>query len=115
MVLVEQLYRGIARSTGARLIVDSSKEPHYSWILRQATDLDVRFLHLVRDPRAVAMSWRRPRAEPGLGGAATMELRLGGVCRRDAAGCAGVRPGAPLRAQRRRPGTCHGLLEESAD
>ncbi len=73
--VVERLYRAIGRSTGARLIVDSSKEPHYSYILREATELDVYFLHLVRDPRAVGMSWRRPRREAGLDGDARMERR----------------------------------------
>lgn len=72
---VERLYRGIAQSTGCRLIVDSSKEPHYSYILREGTGLDVSFLHLVRDPRAVGLSWSRARAEPGLGAGATMERR----------------------------------------
>lgn len=73
--VVEAMYRSIAAVTGCRVIVDSSKEPHYSWILRDRTDLDISFLHLVRDPRAVAHSWRRRRAETGLSGAAQMENR----------------------------------------
>src|SRR6202020_2298203 len=31
---VEKLYHGIAEATGSRVIIDSSKEPHYSYILR---------------------------------------------------------------------------------
>jgi hypothetical protein len=63
--VVERFYSAISDVTDARLIVDSSKEPHYSYILREETDLDVYFLHLVRDPRAVGMSWLRPRPELG--------------------------------------------------
>ena len=52
-------YAGIARTTGSRVVVDSSKIPLYAAWLRQAPDLDVYFLHLIRDPRAVAYSWSR--------------------------------------------------------
>lgn len=65
--VIERLYNSIAETTGARLIVDSSKEPHYSYILRETTDLDIYFLHLVRDPRAVGSSWLRARPELGYG------------------------------------------------
>jgi hypothetical protein len=71
----QRLYREVADLTGSRLLVDSSKEPHYSWILRQQPGLDVHFLHLVRDPRAIAHSWQRVRQERGFGGAATMARR----------------------------------------
>lgn len=72
---IGRLYRAITDVTGACLLVDSSKEPHYSSILRGRHELDVRFAHLVRDPRAVAFSWGRTRREPGLDGAAMMERR----------------------------------------
>lgn len=64
--VVERLYRSMACVAGAEVIVDSSKEPHYSYLLREGTDLDVYFLHLVRDPRAVGHAWRKHRREPGL-------------------------------------------------
>jgi hypothetical protein len=73
--VVELVYRSLADSSGATLIVDSSKEPHYSYILRERTGLPVYFLHLVRDPRAVGMSWRRSRTERGLDGGVQMERR----------------------------------------
>jgi hypothetical protein len=66
--VVERLYGAIASTTGARVIVDSSKEPHYSWILRQRPALDLYVLHLVRDPRAVANAWRKRREQAGLPG-----------------------------------------------
>jgi Sulfotransferase domain len=73
--VIERVYRALAAVTGARLIVDTSKEPHYSYILREATNLDVYFLHLVRDPRAVGYSWRQRRIDPGLDGDVARERR----------------------------------------
>jgi len=73
---VERLYHGIASATDSRVIVDSSKEPHYSYILRSRPSLDVFFLHLVRDPRAVAHSWRaHHKKETGLSYDSWMESR----------------------------------------
>ena len=69
------LYRNLAELTGARLIVDSSKEPHYSSILASRPELDVRFLHLVRHPVATAYSWGRRRRELGFGAGHDMEQR----------------------------------------
>lgn len=51
------LYRAIASVSGARVIVDSSKSPTYLHILRGVPGVDVAWLHLVRDPRAVSYSW----------------------------------------------------------
>lgn len=59
---IGKLYRGIVEATGARVIVDSSKIPLYGTWLRQVPGLDVHFLHLIRDPRAVAFSWSREKA-----------------------------------------------------
>jgi hypothetical protein len=64
------LYRAIRDRTGARLIVDSSKRAGNAAVLRLVPGLDVRYVHLLRDPRAVAYSWRR-RSEPGHGPVAT--------------------------------------------
>ena len=73
--VVERLYNAVGEVTGCRVFVDSSKEPHYSMILRERTDLDIRFLHLVRDPRAIGHSWSRRRSETGLRDAVEMERR----------------------------------------
>ena len=69
------LYRNLAAITGAQLIVDSSKEPHYSSILASRPELDLRFLHLVRNPVATAYSWGRRRTELGFGVGHEMERR----------------------------------------
>jgi hypothetical protein len=62
------LYRALQAETGCRVIVDSSKSPAYGRVLAGIPGLDVRVVHLVRDPRAVAYSWVRKklqRDEPG--------------------------------------------------
>jgi len=67
MDAIERLYRSIARATGARVIVDSSKWPTYAFLLSNLESIDLHVLHLVRDPRACAFSWRRTReTEPGV-------------------------------------------------
>ena len=61
---LERLYGAIAEVSGARWIVDSSKEPHQAWVLREATTVDLHVVHQVRDSRAVAFSWRRRKPRP---------------------------------------------------
>jgi hypothetical protein len=61
------LYHSIARATGARVIVDSSKQPADAALLGRLKGIEPYFLHLVRDPRAVAYSWQRRKASPGEG------------------------------------------------
>jgi hypothetical protein len=62
---VERLYRAVANETGA-MVVDSSKLPTYCFLLHQVPSLRVRVVHLVRDPRATAHSWKRLRATGAL-------------------------------------------------
>jgi hypothetical protein len=57
---VGALYRAMASVSGARFLVDSTKDPQHLYVLRLA-GIDVRVAHLVRDSRAVAFSWRRVR------------------------------------------------------
>jgi hypothetical protein len=54
-----RLYRAIAAVTGARVIVDTSKFAAYAYLLDGIPELDLRFVHLVRDSRAVAFSQGR--------------------------------------------------------
>jgi hypothetical protein len=60
------LYRAIAEVCGCDVLVDSSKLPGEALVLAGIPGIDVRVVHLVRDARAVAHSWRRNRRDPGL-------------------------------------------------
>lgn len=64
---LRRLYGAIHEVTGSRLIVDSSKVPSYGAFLARVSGLDVRVLHLVRDPRAVAYSWLRKKMQRDVG------------------------------------------------
>jgi sulfotransferase family protein len=56
---LERLYLAIHESTGARVIVDSSKISTYAMLLRRIPGIDLRIVHLVRDPRGVVYSWQK--------------------------------------------------------
>jgi SAM-dependent methyltransferase len=58
------LYGAIQEVSGARFLIDSTKDPQHAYILRTVPGFDVRMLHLVRDSRAVAYSWGRVRSRP---------------------------------------------------
>lgn len=59
-----RLYESIATATQSGVVVDSSKLPSYAWMLTQVPGIDVRVVHLVRDPRAAAWSWLRKKELP---------------------------------------------------
>jgi len=52
----EKVYRNILAHTGKKVIFDSSKVPDRAEVLLQNSNLDIIFLHLVRDGRGVAYS-----------------------------------------------------------
>lgn len=55
------LYEGIRLTSKARVIVDSSKFPSDAILAAGLPGVDLHVLHMVRDPRAVAFSWRRKK------------------------------------------------------
>ncbi|MFY1636938.1 sulfotransferase domain-containing protein [Solwaraspora sp. WMMB335] len=63
-----RIYSAAAAVTGAHTVVDSSKHVGQAFCLRWASDLDLRVLHLVRDPRGVAHSWTKQVHDPESGG-----------------------------------------------
>lgn len=72
---LRHLYLAIAEVSGARCIVDSSKLPTYGYQLQGVEGLDVRFVHLVRDPRAAAFSWTRAKPVADRPGGPHMQQR----------------------------------------
>lgn len=56
--VMAQVYAAIAEVTGCRTVVDSSKRPSYALVVRDLPGSESYFVHLVRDPRASAYSWR---------------------------------------------------------
>ena len=53
------LVESVREVCGARVFLDSSKEPHRLKFLLRAPSLSVKVIHLVRDGRGVAASYRR--------------------------------------------------------
>lgn len=70
-----RVYAAAAAVSQAPVIVDSSKNPGLALSLRWSREVDLRLVHLVRDPRGVAYSWTRQRASGERGGGAMM-LRM---------------------------------------
>lgn len=57
-----RLLGDVADVAGADVVVDSSKLPTHAALLATADLIDLRVVHLLRDPRATAWSWQRRRA-----------------------------------------------------
>jgi len=63
-----EILRNLQTTTGCRVVVDSSKRPQHGYVLGLNPDVDLHILHLVRDPRGVAHSWKRKRVYSEDGG-----------------------------------------------
>lgn len=61
--VANDLYRAVADVTGSRVVVDSSKLPSDAALLGSLPDVSPYFVHVVRDPRAVAHSWQRVKVD----------------------------------------------------
>jgi hypothetical protein len=59
-----RLYGAIRSVSDSRVVVDTSKEPAYGYALGMVPGIDLRVLHLVRDPRAAAYSWAKKKRQP---------------------------------------------------
>ncbi len=60
--ILDSLYNSIGAVADADIIIDASKTPPYALNLLTNENVDLYFIHLIRDPRAVAYSWSRKRA-----------------------------------------------------
>ena len=59
-----KLYQAIHKISGCEFIIDSSKNTAYGFVLANIPQIDLFTVHLVRDSRAVAYSWRREKVRP---------------------------------------------------
>jgi hypothetical protein len=60
---LRRLYAAIATVTGAEMVVDSSKAAMHVYLGARCAGIRAHVVHLVRDPRAIAYSWRRRSIE----------------------------------------------------
>ena len=70
---LSRLYAVTAAHLGGGVVVDSSKLPAYGAMLEMLPGVDVRVVHLVRDPRATAYSWLRKKVLTDRAGMAFMQ------------------------------------------
>jgi hypothetical protein len=63
--ILGRLLGAMSAQAGLDTIVDSSKMPTRALVLAGVPNIDVRVIHLVRDPRAVASAWRNAKFDPG--------------------------------------------------
>lgn len=64
-----------AQMSGAHVVVDTSKRAEDAAVLAALGDVEHYVLHIVRDPRAVVHSWRRPKTFSAAGTTRTMQTR----------------------------------------
>jgi hypothetical protein len=57
--LLTSVYASVLSQSGDTVVVDSSKHPAEAVLLAARSDIDLTVIHLVRDPRGVAYSWKR--------------------------------------------------------
>lgn len=62
--IIRRLYAAILDVSGRRVVVDSSKRPSLAYVLRTMPEVDLRVVHVVRDPRGVAFSFDKHVALP---------------------------------------------------
>jgi hypothetical protein len=73
-----RLYQAVAAVSNDSVVIDSSKSPAEAALLRLFPEVEGFMVHLVRDPRAVANSWRRQKAQPDRGRPGDM-VRYGAI------------------------------------
>lgn len=61
LAAASEFYHALARTTGASVIVDSSKNPAFGALLTQASGIEVYAVHMIRDLRGVVTSGLRAR------------------------------------------------------
>lgn len=62
--LLVALYRAVLAVSGARVVVDDSKDLSLLYLLARLPEVDLSVVHLVRDSRATAYSWTKQKRRP---------------------------------------------------
>jgi hypothetical protein len=62
-----RVYAAAAEISGAKVVIDSSKNSSTAFVLPSGDDVDLRVVNLVRDPRGVAYSWTKEMTRPEAG------------------------------------------------
>jgi hypothetical protein len=63
---LDRVYEGITHAADVPVVIDSSMSPPYALVLRRVKGIDLRLVHLVRDPRGVAYSSAKTVVRPEL-------------------------------------------------
>ena len=74
-----RLYRAIRDVSGAEIVVDSSKNPLFAFVLKDVPAISLKAIHLVRDSRGVAYSARKRVTRPEVRGRKVYMPRYGVV------------------------------------
>jgi len=61
-------YRAIAEVSGSPVVIDSSKMASDALLASTIAGVELKVVHLVRDPRGVAWSWQKEMRQPGPAG-----------------------------------------------
>jgi hypothetical protein len=65
---VQRLYEAVSRVANGATIVDTTKDPPYAFLLARVPGVDLRVVHLARDPRGVAFSAAKRVVKPDVVG-----------------------------------------------
>jgi hypothetical protein len=64
LVHLAKLYSAIRSVTNCQVIVDSSKYLAYGQLVSSLPNVDLKLIHVIRDPRGTAYSWQRRKENP---------------------------------------------------
>ena len=71
-----RLYAAAAEESGQRIVIDSSKHVSQPFVLLSDPGINLRIVHVVRDPRGVAHSWSKQVVRPEITGETQLMDRL---------------------------------------
>lgn len=74
--LLLRVYSAVLAVSGEAVVVDSTKRPSTAFVLWRSSRIDLRLVHMLRDPRAVVYAWTKTVAVPqGAGPRDHLKLR----------------------------------------